>query len=274
MVGHTDPDEPGGTAYITLDLENNWTFESEELRYRVLDYVDEYIELVDSLGVPVTVFVVGELLEDRPYVVQRLDDELDVEFHLHSYSHDMHGHVDIRREIRKGVAAFERVFGEKPRGYRAPRFIIEEGERAALSEAGFEFDSSVCPSYRPGVYNNLGEANEPYVPAEAPDLLEIPVSIHPWFRVPFAQSYLRLLRSPYQWALKRSPLPDPLVFDSHLHDFFHTSAHNNLEGVRRFLFNNNIDDSTRLFESFVRLLRDRGYQFRKLSAITERTEPL
>ncbi|NHN46667.1 polysaccharide deacetylase family protein [Halostella sp. JP-L12] len=260
----------GRTACITLDLENNWNFESDDLQYLVFEYVDEYIEMVRSLDLPVTIFVVGEILEDRPDVVRRLDAGLDAEFHLHSHRHNMHGEVDIEREIRDGVRAFESVLGQKPRGYRAPRFIIDDGDLAALSEAGFEFDSSVCPSYRPGVYNNLGEPTDPYFPAASPELLELPISVHPMLRIPFEQSYLRLLHRPYLGLLRRSNLPDPLVFNSHLHDYFHTSAHDQLEGIRRFLFGHNLDGSRQLFEQFVGLLRERGYRFRKLGEVADR----
>lgn len=256
------------SACITLDLENNWEFESDNLQYLVFEYIDQYIELIRSLDIPVTVFVVGEVLDDRPDVVRKLDAELDVEFHLHSYRHDMNGEVDIEKEIQDGFDAFESVFGEKPSGYRAPRFIVDDNDLSFLSNAGFEFDSSVCPSYRPGVYNNLDKPTEPYFPDAAPELLELPISVHPQLRIPFEQSYLRLLRLPYLAVLRRSTLPDPLVFNSHLHDYFHTAAHSQLGGVRRHLFSNNIDESIPIFVRFVQLLRDRGYQFRKLSDVS------
>lgn len=261
--------ESGGTACITLDLENNWDFEDETLQYLVFDHLDEYVERMQSLDLPVTVFVVGEVLEDRPAAVRRLDRELDCEFHLHSHRHDMSGDADIEREIREGVRAFEAVFGRRPRGYRAPRLMVDDGDLAALSTAGFGFDSSICPSYRPGVYNHLGEPNEPYVPDEATDLLEIPISAHPLSRIPLSQSYLRLLRSPYLWLLERTELPDPLVFGSHLHDFFYTSAHAQLSSIRRLLFTRNIERSWDVFERFVEILRERGYTFRTLGAMAD-----
>ena len=267
MTRRPGADGGGRTACVTLDLEDNWKFESADLRYLVFDHVDEYAELIRSLDLPLTVFVVGEVLEDRPDVVRRLDAELDVEFHLHSYSHDMDGAVDTEREIRDGVRAFRSVLGRDPRGYRAPRFIVDGGDLAALSEAGFEFDSSVCPSYRPGVYNNLDAPTEPYYPEAAPDLLELPISVHPRLRIPFEQSYLRLLRGPYLALLRRSDLPDPLIFNSHLHDYFHTAAHDELEGARRFLFTHNLDSSIDVFARFVALLRERGYRFEKLGDV-------
>lgn len=257
------------TACITLDLENNWKFQTDALQYLVFDHVDEYVELIRSLDIPLTVFVVGKVLEERPDVVRKLDFELDVEFHLHSYRHDMDGNVDIEAEIRDGVRAFESVLGRQPRGYRAPRFIVDDGDLQALSEAGFEFDSSICPSYRPGVYNNLHEPTEPYFPEVAPDLLELPLSVHPRLRIPFEQSYLRLLRRPYLALLERSRLPNPLVFNSHLHDYYHTAAHDELEGIRRFLFNYNLESSVEIFKHFVALLREREYRFEKLGNVVD-----
>ncbi|WP_132059384.1 polysaccharide deacetylase family protein [Halorussus amylolyticus] len=260
---------PTDTACITLDLEDNWDFESPDLRYLVFDHLDEYVALLDRLDVPLTVFVVGQVLEDRPEAVRRLDDELDAEFHLHSYQHDMHNEVSLEAEVRKGTRAFEEVLGRDPDGYRAPRFIVNDGDLSTLSDAGFAFDSSICPSYRPGVYNNLDLPTRPYYPAEAPGLLELPVSVHPRLKIPFEQSYLRLFGEPYLRLLERSALPDLLVFNSHLHDYFHTAAHDNLGRIRQFAFKRNIDRSPETFERFVGLLRERGYRFRKLGDVSD-----
>ncbi|WP_158059003.1 polysaccharide deacetylase family protein [Halorussus halophilus] len=256
------------TACITLDLENNWTF-GGELEYLVFEHLDEFVGLVRRLDVPLSVFVVGKVLEDRPDVVRRLDAELDVEFHLHSYQHDMTGNVDIGRELRAGTRAFESVLGRDPAGYRAPRFILDKGDLATLSAMEFEFDSSVCPSYRPGVYNNLDAPHRPYYPAEAPDLLEIPVSVHPRLRVPMEQSYLRLFGDPYLKLLEHSRLPKTLVYNCHLHDFFHTAAHERLGRLKRLAFTRNIENSVAVFERFVSLLTEKGYRFRTLSELAD-----
>lgn len=259
------PDER--VAAITLDLENNWNFQTDVLKYLVFDHLDRFIEMVQSLDLPLSVFVVGEILEERPNVIRTLDAELDVEFHLHSYHHDIEGKTDIEFEIEHGIRAFESTFGRKPNGYRAPQFIVDAADLAKLSQAGFEFDSSVCPSYRPGVYNHLDKPTVPYYPPGAPGLLELPISVHPILRIPFEQSFLRLLRGPYLSLLRRSNLPDPLIFNSHLHDFFHTAAHDELKGIRRYLFSNNIENSQDIFEEFVGILREEDYEFRKLSSI-------
>jgi len=272
MEPRSFPPTPVETACITLDLENNWDFEDPDLQYLVFDYIDDFIQLVRELDVPLSVFVVGQTLEERPVAVRKIDAELDVEFHLHSYHHHMSGESDIESEIALGVKAFETVLGHRPTGYRAPRFIMNRKKIEAVSEHGFEFDSSICPSYRPGVYNNLGLPNRPYYPDAAPTLLEIPVSVFPWLSIPLQQSYLRLLGQPLYDVLKAFPLPDFLVFNFHLHDIFHTEAHDRLGPLRRIAFNRNIDTSRTVLRDFVGSLRDRGYQFRKLGEVARETK--
>jgi len=259
------PAEP--TACLTLDLEPSFDVGSTAVRHQVFDHLDDYIERFQRRDLPVSMFVVGRTVEAYPELVRRLDGALDVEFHLHSYSHDMSGEADIEAEIRRGVEAFESVLGRTPVGYRAPRYIATASDLEALSAAGFAFDSSVCPSYRPGVYDHLDKPTEPFYPAVSPDLLELPISVHPRLRVPIIQSFLKLLGRPYLRLLERSSLPNPLIYNSHLHDYYRTDAHDMLSPFKRLLFSRNMADSFELFEQFVDLLEDRNYRFRKLSDV-------
>lgn len=265
---YADPVETP-TACLTLDLEYSFDEGSEAVRYRVFDHLDDYIARFKRRGLPVSIFVVGQTLEDRPEAIRRLDDELDAEFHLHSYSHDMDGAADIEWEIRRGIEAFESILGRRPAGYRAPRCIVTRAELEALSTAGFDFDSSVCPSYRPGVYNHLDAPSEPYYPAACPDLLEMPISVQPQLRVPLSQSYIRLFGEPLMQLLERGSLPDLLVYNSHLHDYYRTDAHDMLSPLRKVMFTRNLDDSTVLFERFLDAVEARGYRFRRLSEVAE-----
>lgn len=253
-------------ACITLDLEDDWSIPGED--DPTFENLDRYVALVDDLEVPLSVFAVGKTIERRPAVVDRLRSELDAEFHLHSYRHDMTKSYDFRAELRRGVDAFERHFGTTPVGYRAPQGNVEPDELVALERAGFEFDASVFPSYRPGVYNNLRAPLTPYVPDGVEELIEIPFAAVPWLRIPIAQNYLKLLGDPYLALLKRGPLPDVLVYDSHLQDFWPTAFHENLPTVKRLLWKRNIDRSVELFEQFVGILRQRGYEFGKISEVS------
>ncbi|TYT61000.1 polysaccharide deacetylase family protein [Natrialba swarupiae] len=243
-----------------MDLENDWEFDDPQYDHLTLKYLDDFIELIAGLDVPLTVFVVGQTLERYPEAVDRLDEHLNCEFHLHSYQHDTSKSYDFRTEIQRGVEVFRDHFGEPPKGYRAPQGNIEPAELPILEEEGFVFDSSVFPSYRPGVYNNLRAPLCPYVPETATELLEIPVASTPGTRIPIVHSYLKLFGRPYLYYLKHAPLPDVLVYNVHLQDLYRTASYNRLPTVKRHIYERNIDRTESLFVRVINLFRDRGYR--------------
>jgi len=260
-------DDSQRVACITLDLEEDWNIPIEENRNPTFDYIDDYISMINDLEIPLSIFGVGVTIQRHPEIVEQLQTELDAEFHLHSYQHDMTKSYEFEEEIQNGIRAYQDHFGSSPSGYRAPQGNIEPGEWAKLEQAGFEFDASVFPSYRPGVYNNVRAPLTPYIPEEAEKLVEIPFAVAPKLRVPISQNYLKLLGNPYIFALKKGLLPDLLVYDSHLQDFWRTEFHSNLPQPKRTLMTRNIDRSVTIFENFVRFLRDSGYKFTKISDV-------
>jgi peptidoglycan/xylan/chitin deacetylase (PgdA/CDA1 family) len=264
------PDINGKFACVTLDLENDWYLEEPGYDHLTFEYIDQYVDLITDLDLPVSVFVVGNTLESYPEGVETIQESIDSEFHLHSFSHDLTKSYDFLNEIEHGIASFESFFGRRPRGYRAPQGNITPEEVRHLDEAGFEFDSSVFPSYRPGIYNNLAAPIRPYRPPGTDQLIEYPIGAVPKIRIPLSQSYLKLLGRPYLWALKRLPLPDMLVFDSHLQDFFRTASHDRLDIPIRQIHKRNLSNSIELFRKLVRVLRDRGYEFMTLSHVHDR----
>ncbi len=267
---HSEPDRNRSkTAYITLDLESDWFVNEPGRSYFTFEYLPEYIRLINSLEVPVTIFVVGRLLEDRPEAVERLRTELETEFHLHSYSHDPEMADGFRTDLRRGMDAFETFFGRRPMGYRAPLGKITDSQLRILDEAGFSFDSSIFPSYRPGAYNNLSAPLEPYRPNDTDSLVELPVGVVPYLRVPLAQSYLKLGGSPLFQLVDRLELPEPLVFVSHLHDFFETAANEHRSQPMKAIQQRNLSQSPELFERFITTLRQNGYEFELLGAASE-----
>jgi peptidoglycan/xylan/chitin deacetylase (PgdA/CDA1 family) len=251
----------GKTACITLDLESDWYVDEPGESYYTFEYLPEYVEAMRELDVPVSVFVVGKLLEDRPDVVETIQEELDAEFHLHSYHHDPEMADGFRNDLQRGVEAFESFFGHRPRGYRAPLGKITDEQLAILDEEGFEFDSSVFPSYRPGAYNNLDAPIEPYRPDTAETLTELPVGVIPYLRIPAAQSYLKLAGRPYLKLLDAVDLPDPLIFVSHLHDFFDTEAHEYRDQPIQSIHKRNVHNSIDLLSELVQSLNSMGYRF-------------
>ncbi|WP_394740081.1 polysaccharide deacetylase family protein [Natronococcus roseus] len=254
-------------ACLTLDLENDWYFDDPEYDHLTFEYLDDYIDLIKRVDVPVSFFVVGKTIEKYPDAIDRLDRELDSEFHLHSYQHDTSKAYDFQAEVRAGKGAFEAHFGYAPTGYRAPQGNIDPAEFAILEEEGFVFDSSVFPSVRPGVYSNLDKPLAPYHPTETEELVEVPIAATPGTRIPVCQSYLKLLGRPYLAYLKYAPLPEPLVFNTHLQDFFRTDSHDRLAQPKRTIMKRNLADSRELFVDAIARLRERGYEFRPMTEL-------
>lgn len=253
-------------ACVTLDLENNWEFDGPELRYATFEYLDEYVDLIDSLDIPLSVFVVGQTVEERPDAIDRLRKRLDVEFHLHSYSHDLSGAADLEREVRKGKAAFESFFGRQPEGYRSTQGRIEQADLRLLESEGFLFDSSVFPTYRPGVYNNLSAPIEPY---RAGGLYEIPVGVVPRLRIPLSQAYIKAMEAPFLSILRHVRLQDVVVFNTHLQDLYNTRAHEALDHPKKLFYQRNIDNAERVFRRVVDTLREKGFAFAKMTDVYE-----
>ena len=166
-------------ACLTLDLENDWYFNEPGYDHLTFEYIDDFITLIDNLNIPVTFFVVGKTIERFPKIIKKFDEALDCEFHLHSYQHDTSKSYDFRTEVQDGKDAFEAHFGYEPDGYRAPQGKIYPEEFAILEEEGFTFDSSIFPSYRPGVYSNLDKPLAPYRPRGTEELIEVPIGATP-----------------------------------------------------------------------------------------------
>ena len=266
-MSNADSRDGSKTACITLDLESDWFVDEPGRTYQTVEYLDAYIELIQSVDVPVTVFVVGRLLEERPDVVDQLDAALDCAFHLHSYAHDPEMSRGFRSDLREGIEAFESFFGHRPQGYRAPLGKISAENLVTLDDEGLAFDSSIFPSYRPGAYNNLDAPTHPYRPAGTDGLVEFPIGVLPYVRIPTAQSYLKLGGQAYIRLLELLEPPDPLVFLSHLHDFIDTPANEYRSQPMKAIQQRNLTESASLFQELVQQLTAMGYRFRTIGEL-------
>ena len=171
----------------------------------------------------------------------------------------------FRADLLKGIDAFRSFFGHDPVGYRAPLGKITRNQMEILNSEGFVFDSSVFPSYRPGVYNNMRKPVTPYHPIVGSEFTEYPVAVSSPFRIPVAQSYLKLFGYPYRNYLQRVSLPKPMIFVSHLHDFFPTDAHQYRGSLMSKIHKRNIDKSPEILEEFAAGMVDKGWEFTKMS---------
>jgi len=262
---------------LTLDLEQDYGDLLDKPSYDGLSYIPTLVSCLKRRHVPLTIFVQGSLLENFPDAIERLC-KLDVEFELHSYSHLKYKNTNTQYEVELGKKAYIKFFGKNPKGYRFPSGIFNHEDYAILAKNGFQYDSSIFPSIRPGAFNNLNMPIKPYYLVEH-KIVELPFTVFSRFvRIPIALSYIKLLGWPYLDLLKLSPLPNVIIFNFHMHDLFTLPMASDLKNEKSSLINKNIykriyqqkrNDGFVLLERVMSMFQARKYEFIKLDAICD-----
>lgn len=154
----------------------------DKFETRVARNTDKIIELFAEAGCTATFFVLGWVAERFPEVVRKID-SAGHEIASHGYSHQLIYSQDkdvFREETFKSKQMLEDITGKKVRGYRAASYSITDASLWAfdiLTEAGFEYDSSVFP-VRHDVYGIAGFPKDPHVhtAANGCEIVEFPIS--------------------------------------------------------------------------------------------------
>lgn len=253
---------------MTLDLETDFCGGLCE-EYQILqspEKIKSLLEFLQSRDVRLSVFVVGELLEKFPQIIE-LFMEYGCEFHCHSYSHDAQA-TDSEEEIEKCKQAYEKFFHAPPLGYRAPDGRISTQGIQNLEKFGFKFDSSIFPSYYPNPCKYLFRNKDIHL-YKGSNILEIPNTPISPFRLMLSISYIKFLGfKNFHRILKLSQLPQVVIFGSHLHDFFsEEDAVRRMSWLWRFVYGRNRDQGVEYLDQTLGFFREKGYSFRFISEI-------
>ncbi len=255
------------SACLTIDLEPDHagraTFAYEAWRP---DRLNALMDVLGEFEAPLSAFVVGRSLEQQPDGIGQLRGR-GVEFHLHSYSHNL-AEPDSAQEIDTGMRVFEKLLGRRPLGYRAPEGRISEGGLSRLAERDFLFDSSVSPSawphprylrYPRGAYR-----------AQPSNLIEIPIATAGRARLLVTLSFIKLLGfSLYRRLIRKGRVPNPLIFDMHLHDLFVLPAYDQLPAFLKVAYSRNQREGFAMLRATLALLRESGYRFATMTSAAQ-----
>ena len=192
---------------LTIDLEewyhpeyvkNKAPTNKEE---RATESVDKTLQLLSEYDVDATFFVVGELAEKHPEILERIS-ENGHEIAFQGYYHEPLWKLNaetLQLEIEKFNS-----FTKKCIGFRAPSFSLNNKTKWALKvleDAGYKYDSSIFPTKTP-LYGVWGAPIRPYKPSYEDvteedgnvKLWEFPLLVYPFvgLRIPVAGGfYLR-----------------------------------------------------------------------------------
>jgi hypothetical protein len=172
-----------------------------------------------------------------------------------SETHEIASHSNLHSDFKETDPSYskiklENIIGKQIYGFRMPRF--KKVDLKIIKAAGYNYDSSVNPTYIPGRYNNL-LTNRKFYLDNSSNLTEFPVSVSP------------LIRFPLFWlSFKNIPFPIYLLLckmtimnDSYLHLYFHPWEFADLEtfNIPRYIKNPSGIIFSERFEKLVAELR-------------------
>jgi len=140
-----DMDADSGLNYYNPDRADNLVASQSQTRYGPLVAVPRLVRQLKERGRRQTFFVPGWCIEKYPAAVDALL-EGGHEIALHGYLHERPNELSAADELywlRRGIGAFERHVGQRPRGWRAPSFAFSKHSLAYLVAEGFVYDSSL-----------------------------------------------------------------------------------------------------------------------------------
>jgi predicted deacetylase len=228
-------------ASMSLDLDDQWSYmkvHGDEGWDQFPSYLDIvvpfFLDLLDEMDIKITFFIVGQdaaITKNQP--ILRSIVERGHEIGNHSFHHESwlktYSKEKIEEEISKAEEAIFQATGQNTRCFRGPGFSWSNDLLETLQKRNYTFDASILPTYISPLmrmyyfWNSkltkeekesrkelFGSYKEGFYPvksfkwklANTKNLLEIPVTTMPVFKLPFHMSYL-LYISGYSFGLMK-----------------------------------------------------------------------
>ena len=177
---------------------------NKEKKLSVINGIDKILDLLQKHETFATFFVVGELLEMRP---ELLDKILDAghEIACHTMYHNRLDMIGYEKIFLDEIKKFDKLTSGKSRGFRAPTFSLNKSSAWVidiLSENGYIYDSSIVPA-KTSMYGIPNAETKPYrissssIERNAPNgkMIEFPLLVTRFLgkKIPAGGFYLRTL---------------------------------------------------------------------------------
>ncbi len=219
------------SASLSLDLDNQWSYMKThgdagwETFPSYLDVVvPRALTFLAERKLKITFFIVGQdaALEKNAEALAQIS-AAGHEVGNHSFHHEpwlhLYPEAEIEAELAEAEEAIERVTGQRPIGFRGPGFIFSKDILKVLLRRGYLYDASTFPTYmgplaryyyfmttkltaeekqeRKELFGKMSEGLRPVKPyrwqMDERELLEIPVTTMPLFKIPIHVSYILYL---------------------------------------------------------------------------------
>ena len=129
----------------------------------VINGLDKILDLLRQNETCATFFVVGELLEYRPEIFDKII-ENGHEIGFHTMYHDRLDSPGFKEKFSTEIKKFAELTNHKSRGFRAPTFSLNNSSSWAidiLAENNYVYDSSIVPA-KTSMYGLPNAEHKPY----------------------------------------------------------------------------------------------------------------
>ena len=137
--------------------------ENEKKTFQVVKGIDKILENLRKHDTYATFFMVGEILEKFPDILDKIL-ENGHEIGFHTMYHSRLDSENFQEKFSKELDDFAKLTNNKSKGFRAPTFSLNEKSSWAidtLEEHGYVYDSSIVPA-KTSLYGNPNAPRNPY----------------------------------------------------------------------------------------------------------------
>ena len=130
---------------------------------KIIQGIDKILDLLRKKDTKATFFVVGELLEFKPELLDLiLDNEHEIGFH--TMKHTRIDSPNFKEKFEEEIKKFDKLTDRKSKGFRAPSFSLNTASSwliDVLEENDYVYDSSVVPA-KTSLYGIPNAEKKPY----------------------------------------------------------------------------------------------------------------
>jgi peptidoglycan/xylan/chitin deacetylase (PgdA/CDA1 family) len=251
-----------GTILLTFDVEE---FDIPEEYGQTLDWTTkidigtkgliQVMEMIRPYGINCTFFTTAKFALEQPQLIQELSKKHEIASHGYDHSHFEVSHLHESKEI------LEDLIDKPVYGYRMAR--LAPVDNAEIAKAGYEYNSSMNPTWIPGRYNHL---KKPRIPYMEKNVLIVPTSVTPNFRIPLF--WLSIKNFPMWWL--KQQLVYTLKRDGFLSLYFHPWEFTDVSGfgLPNYISKHSGEGMINRLSTIISLLQNHG-QFITMKAFSD-----
>ena len=136
----------------------------EKFEPKVVNGIEKILELLRKNDTNATFFVVGELLEFKPEILDKIL-ENGHEIGFHTMHHTRLNDYNSKEQFSEELKQFSKLTKKKSKGFRAPTFSLDSSTSwiiESLTENNYLYDSSIVPA-KSSMYGHPDAQESPYL---------------------------------------------------------------------------------------------------------------